>query len=186
MNLFPVSKKSAADPAVPIAPPPDELRLRPDGAAPGERLRASRDRAATTSTLNPHLSFEGELKYTGKVSVDCEFRGSIVTSDTLLVGPSAVVHANLTVGVIEISGKIHGDVKATKSVRILSGGEVHGNIETPTISMEEGVVFEGSCSRPPDAPAPAPEKVTRSAARATPPIYPAASTAPAPAPRTAP
>lgn len=104
--------------------------------------------SATTSTMNPHLSFQGELKYAGSVTVDCEFRGTISTDDTLVVGPSAKVDAELQAGVVEIHGKVRGNVQAKTRVKIYSGGEVCGNIETPTISMEEGVVFEGQCTRP--------------------------------------
>ncbi|HVR76087.1 MAG TPA: polymer-forming cytoskeletal protein [Planctomycetota bacterium] len=110
--------------------------------------KISRTSAAHASYLNPHLSFEGNLKYTGTVTIDCDFRGSITTDDTLVVGPTAKVHAEVTAGVLEISGKVEGNVRAKTRVKIYTGGQVVGNIETPTISMEEGVVFEGSCTRP--------------------------------------
>ena len=197
MSIFASSKKNpaatsgSAGPATPTGTTPEESRSRQEPAAgsrsaSGDRLRATRERATSASTLNPHLTFEGELKYTGKVSIDCEFHGRIVTEDTLIVGPSACIHAEVTAGVVEISGKIHGDIKALKSVKILSGGEVHGNIETPTIAMEEGVLFEGSCSRPADAPTPAPEKVTRPAPRPAPQASPTLGAPSAPAPRNVP
>ncbi len=104
--------------------------------------------ATTTSSLNPHLFFEGNLKFTGTVLIDCDFRGTIETDDTLVVGIAGNVQAEVTAGVIEISGAVHGNIKASTSVKVFSGGEVHGNIETPTISMEEGVIFEGNCTRP--------------------------------------
>jgi cytoskeletal protein CcmA (bactofilin family) len=124
----------------------DEMRS-PTG-RPGLRVARRTGSPPTSSALNPHLSFEGTLKFTGTVVVDCEFRGSVLTDDTLVVGPSGRLDADVTVGSVEISGKVHGDIKAKTTVKIFSGGEVKGNIETPTISMEEGVVFEGNCTRP--------------------------------------
>jgi cytoskeletal protein CcmA (bactofilin family) len=115
--------------------------------------KISRTPAAHASFLNPHLSFEGNLKYTGTVTIDCDFRGSITTDDTLVVGPAAKVHAEVSAGVLEISGKVEGNVRAKTRVKIYTGGHVIGNIETPTISMEEGVVFEGNCTRPAHQPA---------------------------------
>ncbi len=117
--------------------------------ADGKEKLAGKD----TSSLNQHLSFEGTLKFVGSVLIDCEFRGNIVTADTLVVGVSGKVHAEVTAGVVEISGVVRGDIKAANNVKIFSGGAVHGNIETPTISMEEGVVFEGNCTRPGKTPA---------------------------------
>lgn len=111
------------------------------------RLSASDDK---TSTLSSHLTFDGTLKFSGKVVIDCEFRGSVASDDTLVVGPAGRIEAELSSGVVEIAGKVRGNIKAKTRVKILSGGEVRGNIETPTISMDEGVVFEGSCTRPQD------------------------------------
>jgi cytoskeletal protein CcmA (bactofilin family) len=121
-----------------------------DGRIGGASPRGSRVQDDKTSTLSPHLAFEGNLKFTGKVIVDCEFRGTIVTDDTLIVGSSGKLEAEVTAGIVEISGKVRGNIKAKTRVKILSGGEVHGNLETPTVSMEEGVVFEGNCTRPAD------------------------------------
>jgi cytoskeletal protein CcmA (bactofilin family) len=104
-----------------------------------------------TSTLSSHLNFEGNLKFSGKVIIDCEFRGSVVTDDTLVVGPSGKIEAELSAGVVEVAGKVRGNIKARTKVRIVTGGEVHGNVETPTIAMDEGVIFEGNCTRPQDA-----------------------------------
>ena len=115
---------------------------------PARSLRAVAGQGVA-SVLNQHLAFEGNLKFTGTVTIDCEFRGSILTDDTLVVGSAGRVDAEVSAGVIEISGKVHGNLRAKTRVRILSGGEIYGNIETPTISMDDGVIFEGNCSRPP-------------------------------------
>ena len=122
-----------------------------DGRVAGASPRVSRVADEKTSILNPHLAFEGNLKFAGKVIVDCEFRGTIATDDTIIVGSSGNLEAELTAGVVEISGKVRGNIKAKTRVKILSGGEVHGNLETPTVSMDEGVVFEGNCTRSSDA-----------------------------------
>jgi cytoskeletal protein CcmA (bactofilin family) len=119
----------------------------PRALAPPRSPRPSDDK---TSTLSSHLTFDGTLKFSGKVVIDCEFRGSVASDDTLVVGPSGKLEAELSSGIVEIAGKVRGNIKAKTRVKILSGGEVHGNIETPTISMDEGVVFEGSCTRPPE------------------------------------
>lgn len=101
-----------------------------------------------TSTLNPNLTIEGSVRFEGSLVVNCKVQGSITSNDHLVVGPSGNIEAGVEAGTIEISGVVKGDIKAKESVRILSGGEVVGDIETPTISMEEGVVFEGRCTRP--------------------------------------
>ena len=102
--------------------------------------------------MNPHVSFEGDLRYTGSVTLDCEFRGSVVTDDQLVVGPSARVEAEITAGNVEIAGKVHGNIHAKSRVKLLAGGELYGDVESPAFSIDEGVVFEGHCTRPQVAP----------------------------------
>ena len=149
----------------PTSPPGPGPRAAPEKSRPAKgqaaAIQATTDDKGKpvgkdTSSLNQHLSFEGTLKFAGTVLIDCEFRGNIVTADTLVVGVSGRVHAEVTAGVVEISGVVRGDIKAANTVKIFSGGAVHGNIETPTISMEEGVIFEGNCTRPGKTPAPTP------------------------------
>jgi len=112
------------------------------------KTRLSGNAAQSSSVMNPHMFIEGNIRYEGMLTIDCEVKGKITTEDTLVIGPSAKVQAEITAGTVEIAGKVSGNIRARNRVRIVSGGEVHGNIETPSISMEEGVVFEGKCSRP--------------------------------------
>jgi cytoskeletal protein CcmA (bactofilin family) len=143
---------------------------------------AVRKEAKGASTFNGHLRFEGTLNYTGTVTIDCHFKGSIVTDDVLVVGPSGRVDAEVTAGVVEISGQVNGNIKALTNVRILKGGKVHGNIETPKISMEEGVVFEGNCSRPADAQPPKPAPQAPPAAKRVTPVAPSSPPSATPSP----
>jgi cytoskeletal protein CcmA (bactofilin family) len=150
-----VAEKSMEERRQAIAPPapvgPRNLGEDPRSLAPPRSPRPSAF-DEKSSTLSSHLSFDGTLKFSGKVVIDCEFRGSVTSDDTLIVGPSGRLEAELSSGVVEVAGKVKGNIRAKTRVKILSGGEVRGNIETPTISMDEGVVFEGSCTRPQESP----------------------------------
>ena len=144
------SRKGAGDQSTPTAQrsTTDDGKTRgisPDGVPPGTGGRASRA-PRTSSVLNSHLTFDGTLKYTGTLTMDCEFHGTVTTGDNLVVGPLGQVKAEIYADNVEISGKVWGDVHAKTRVKILSGGEVYGNIETPSISMDDGVIFEGQCT----------------------------------------
>ena len=43
-----------------------------------------------------------------------------------------------------ISGKVVGDVNAKNRIEIFRPAMIKGNLSAPSISMEEGVVFEGT------------------------------------------
>ncbi len=89
--------------------------------------------------------FEGKLTFEGTVRIDGKFTGTIVTNDVLVVGEGAKVSAEITCGTIIVHGEINGNVKAKGSVELHQPAKVRGNLETPSLMIEKGVVFEGQC-----------------------------------------
>lgn len=98
-----------------------------------------------TTLLGKGSEFEGKLSFEGTVRVDGKLTGEIFTDDVLLVGEGAEVNAEVTVGSIVIQGTVRGNITAKRSVEIHSPGRVKGNINTPSLFIEKGVVFDGNC-----------------------------------------
>ncbi len=96
--------------------------------------------------LGVNTEFEGKLSFTGAVRVDGRFKGEIITKGTLIVGELAVIESNVYASHIIVNGEIRGNVTAEKRMEIHASGKVSGNIETPVLVINEGVVFNGNCS----------------------------------------
>ena len=79
------------------------------------------------------------------VRIDGQFKGKIFSEGTLIVGESAVLESDINVALIIISGEIHGNIIAGNRIEIHVSGKVFGNIQSPTIVIDEGVLFEGNC-----------------------------------------
>src|SRR5689334_6246210 len=88
----------------------------------------------------------GEANFKAMMRVDGHFSGRISsTSGTLIVGNNGVVDANIEVAVAVIHGTINGDIIATQRLELGRAAKVHGNIQTPSLVIEQGAIFEGSC-----------------------------------------
>ena len=96
--------------------------------------------------LGEGTSFEGNLTFEGTVRVDGKLEGEIFTKDTLVVGESATVRAAIHAGMIIIGGTVQGNITAEKKVELQTSARLYGNISTPSLSIAEGVIFEGSCT----------------------------------------
>ena len=94
--------------------------------------------------LGPGSQFEGKLVFNEIVRLDGAFRGEVTSHDTLIVGESADVQADIQVGTLILSGNFKGNVKAKTRVELRSPAKVDGTIETPAISVEEGVLLNGT------------------------------------------
>jgi cytoskeletal protein CcmA (bactofilin family) len=98
-----------------------------------------------TTLLGRGSEFEGKLSFEGTVRVDGKMSGEIFTDDVLIIGEGAEVNAEINVGAIIIEGVVHGNIHAKRSVEIHTPARVRGNISTPSLSIDKGVVFDGQC-----------------------------------------
>ena len=98
-----------------------------------------------TTLLGRGSEFEGKLSFEGTVRVDGKLSGEIFTDDVLIIGEGAEVNAEISVGAIIIQGTVHGNIHAKRSVEIHTPARVRGNISTPSLFIEKGVVFDGQC-----------------------------------------
>ncbi len=104
-----------------------------------------RKRDDINAFLGKDTEFEGKLTFSGAVRIDGQFKGEIFSKGTLIVGESAVIESNINVALIIISGEIHGNIIADNRIEIHAPGKVFGNIQSPTVVIDEGVLFEGNC-----------------------------------------
>ena len=95
--------------------------------------------------LGKDTEFEGKFSFTGAVRIDGKFSGEIESSGTLIVGESATITAQIHVADMIISGEVNGDIFAENKIEINVPGKLFGNIQTPRLVIEEGVIFEGNC-----------------------------------------
>ncbi len=94
--------------------------------------------------LGPGSQFEGKLVFNEIVRLDGAFRGEVTSQDTLIVGESADIQADVQVGTLILSGRFKGNVKAKSRVELRAPAQVDGAIETPVLSVEDGVTLNGT------------------------------------------
>lgn len=96
-----------------------------------------------TTLLGRGAQFEGKLTFDGTVRIDGRFKGEVFSEDTLVIGEGAVVEAEIEVGEIIIQGTVVGNIVAKRSIEIHAPGRVKGDLTTPTLQIDRGVIFEG-------------------------------------------
>ena len=90
------------------------------------------------------VEFKGTINYKGSVRIDGRLDGELHTEGTLLVGKEAVITAKISAGSVISKGKITGDIEAKEKVLLLSSANMDGSLNTPQLSIEEGVIFNGT------------------------------------------
>jgi cytoskeletal protein CcmA (bactofilin family) len=98
--------------------------------------------------VGEEVAFKGTIRYQGTVRVDGRLEGEIYTDGNLIIGQKAVIMAKIEAGTVTCQGRISGEIVAKKLVKLLSPAIFDGMITTPLFSMDEGVMFNGSCNMP--------------------------------------
>jgi cytoskeletal protein CcmA (bactofilin family) len=97
-----------------------------------------------TAILDHGASFEGKLTFEGTVQIGGDFKGEIFTRDTLIINKGAQVSAQIEAETIVISGYVEGNLFARKRIVMHPPAVFRGTVTTPSLRIDEGVVFEGA------------------------------------------
>src|SRR3954462_4248052 len=90
--------------------------------------------------LGRGTEFTGKLTFDGKVRIDGTFAGEIFSEDTLVIGETAEVTAEIDVAVVIVrGGTVRGNIRACQAVEVYAPGKVYGNITSPQVFIDKGV-----------------------------------------------
>ncbi len=106
---------------------------------------SKKDEVKVIAFLGNNTEFEGKLTFNDAVRIDGTFKGEIESEGMLIVGETAMLHSEIRVSHIIISGEIHGNIVANTRIEIHAPGKVYGNIQAPVVIMEQGAIVEGNC-----------------------------------------
>jgi len=95
--------------------------------------------------LGKGTAFEGKMTFEGLFRLDGKFNGEIFSGDSLIIGETGEVHAEITVNTLIVKGKLEGSITAKTRVEIHPPGKILGDIQTPVLVIEEGAIFDGHC-----------------------------------------
>ena len=97
--------------------------------------------------LDVDASMQGSLSFKDPVNlrINGRFEGLLNTKGNLMIGEHAVVNADITGESIIVAGKVNGNIKALKELKLISPAAVVGDITAPLLSIAEGATFDGNC-----------------------------------------
>ncbi|OEU75447.1 MAG: hypothetical protein BA874_09935 [Desulfuromonadales bacterium C00003068] len=94
--------------------------------------------------LGTGSQFEGTLVFEDIVRMDGSFSGKITSKDTLIVGETAHIEADISVGTLILSGRFKGQINAEVRVELRAPAQVEGSINSPSLVVEEGVLMNST------------------------------------------
>ena len=104
-----------------------------------------RDETSIKAYLGVDAVFKGTLNFEGTVRIDGEFEGQVKTNDTLIIGETGKVTAEIQAGAVICKGRMKGTIVASKKIEMHPASKIIGNVQTPALNIELGAVLDGHC-----------------------------------------
>lgn len=110
-----------------------------EGAPPRRRAEST-----TVSIIAADLVVTGDLKTDGVVRVEGRIAGNVVAESQLLLSHGGVVEGDLHTREAILAGEVHGTVTASERIEVQATAQIHGDIITPRILIQEGGRINGA------------------------------------------
>ena len=103
--------------------------------------------------MDQGTEFVGELRFRDTFRIDGRLKGRVVSDNTLIIGETGQVDAEIDCGVVSIRGKVSGQVYGRQRIELLAGCRVMATLVSPKLVIEDGAFFQGECDMGASAPA---------------------------------
>lgn len=101
------------------------------------------------SRIGKGTKVSGHLHFHGAVRIDGEAEGEIV-GDDVIIAEGAVVSAKITAARLTVAGTVNGEIVVRKRLELLPTARLRCTVNTPSLILNEGAVFDGDCRMPRD------------------------------------
>ncbi|MBN8218298.1 MAG: polymer-forming cytoskeletal protein [Spirochaetes bacterium] len=96
--------------------------------------------------IGPKSFFQGRLHVNGSLRIEGRFEGPDLEVENLVIGRHGRVKTKIRAGSCIVEGVLIGSIDATVRVILTPTARILGDISTPELIIQNGVVFEGGCS----------------------------------------
>ena len=99
----------------------------------------------STNVIGENSYFSGSFNINGSLRIDGRFEGKSLKADQLYIGTDGKVRTNIDAVSVIVEGLIIGNINATNRVLLMPTAKVFGDIRTPELIIQNGVLLEGKC-----------------------------------------
>ena len=90
--------------------------------------------------------FTGTFNINGSLRIDGRFEGKYLQAEQLYIGPGGKIRTNINAVSVIIEGLVIGNINASNRVLLMPTARILGDIKTPELIIQNGVILEGRCT----------------------------------------
>lgn len=97
------------------------------------------------AVIGPSIQIDGELRGGEDLLIEGQVTGTVeLKNHALTIGSQGKVKADIHARAVYVEGTLEGDVYGSERVSIRKSAQMRGNVNAPSVSLEDGARFKGS------------------------------------------
>ena len=100
----------------------------------------------SSNIIGENSYFNGRFMINGSLRIDGRFEGKYLQADQLYIGQNGKISTNINAVSVIIEGMVIGNINASNRVLLMPTAKILGDIKTPELIIQNGVILEGRCT----------------------------------------
>ena len=98
------------------------------------------------TTIGERSTFEGKFAVKGSLRIDGRFEGEALEVEKIHIGVKGKVRTDIIASSVIVEGIVIGNIIASSRILLLPTSKILGDIKTPELIIQNGVILEGRCN----------------------------------------
>ncbi len=103
------------------------------------------DRTPIATLVGTGSRVDGTVECDGTLRVDGKISGHLQCRESVVIGETGYVEADISATVIIIAGELHGSATASETIELMPTGKLYGDATAPSIEVSKGAFVSGRC-----------------------------------------
>ncbi len=95
--------------------------------------------------MGKNVEIKGNVNFEGSGRIDGKVEGKITVKGSIIFGDGAVITSDVEGDTVVVGGKVTGRIVAHQKIQLLRTSIFTGDLITPSLLIEDGAQFNGSC-----------------------------------------
>lgn len=100
----------------------------------------------SNNIIGTNSYFTGNFHINGSLKIDGRFEGKYLQAEQLYIGAQGKIKTNINAVSVIVEGLVIGNINATNRVLLMPTAKILGDIKTPELIIQKGVILEGRCA----------------------------------------
>jgi len=100
----------------------------------------------SSNVIGENSYFTGKFVINGSLRIDGRFEGKSLTAEQIYIGPHGKIRTNIDAVSVIVEGMVIGNINASSRVMLMPSARILGDIRTPELIIQNGVLLEGRCT----------------------------------------